>query len=186
MGRPPRMPSPDGRWQCSKCKDWKPSNQFYKSTSTAHGLTYYCKECQAGPHRETRIKRQTIAYRERLDADYRDLVSEEDKDQVAALYAESKRDPSLSYAWSVAEQVLEKEAVAEQLSRQYGETQSLQRIVKDDGTQTIHTGAGTDYDFVPIGPPPSGPKEVRRMTQEEIIAQASLPWKRPDGTLTDD
>ena len=44
-GRTPKLPDADGRYRCSKCREWKLSNQFNKNKFQTSGLSYACKPC---------------------------------------------------------------------------------------------------------------------------------------------
>lgn len=61
--RTPRKANDEGKYLCPDCKDWKDSDEFYKSAQTAVGVSTYCKVC----HR-ARIKRQNQKRKARLDA----------------------------------------------------------------------------------------------------------------------
>ena len=40
-----RLPNEEGEYQCSLCREWKPSWDYHKSTARSHGLHYACKPC---------------------------------------------------------------------------------------------------------------------------------------------
>lgn len=44
-GRTPKASDPDGRFRCSKCREWKAPDQFNKSKSQTSGLNYQCRPC---------------------------------------------------------------------------------------------------------------------------------------------
>lgn len=56
-GRPPKLPNSRGQWQCTKCKDWKDPNEFYKNVRTLNQLSSWCKLClnEAQTERYTRL-----------------------------------------------------------------------------------------------------------------------------------
>jgi erythromycin esterase-like protein len=63
QGRPAKVPNEDGEWKCSKCNQYKPASDFYKSRSTKNGLANYCKDCMQGYHRTHLNKQRLENYR---------------------------------------------------------------------------------------------------------------------------
>ena len=44
-GRIPKTPDEQGRYRCSKCKEWKLPTAFNKSKNQTSGLSYACRVC---------------------------------------------------------------------------------------------------------------------------------------------
>ena len=44
-GRVPKTPDEQGRYRCSKCKEWKLPTAFNKSKNQTSGLSYACRVC---------------------------------------------------------------------------------------------------------------------------------------------
>ena len=50
----------NGKYLCSLCQFWKPTNEFYKRDITPNSLSCWCKECG-----KTRTKEYRLKYPER-------------------------------------------------------------------------------------------------------------------------
>jgi hypothetical protein len=44
-GRHPKLPDAEGRYRCSKCRQWKLTTAFTKNKNQKSGLSYACREC---------------------------------------------------------------------------------------------------------------------------------------------
>lgn len=44
-GGVPKAPDAQGRYRCSKCREWKPVSEFSKNKNQLSGLNYACKPC---------------------------------------------------------------------------------------------------------------------------------------------
>jgi len=44
-GRAPKKPDAEGRYRCSKCREWKTPDQFNKNCNQKSGLNYMCRPC---------------------------------------------------------------------------------------------------------------------------------------------
>ena len=40
-----RGPDAAGNWRCARCGNWEQMDQFFKRTTSIHGLQYHCKKC---------------------------------------------------------------------------------------------------------------------------------------------
>lgn len=46
-GRVAKAPDEQGRYRCSKCREWKPPSAFSKNKNQISGLNYACKPCMS-------------------------------------------------------------------------------------------------------------------------------------------
>jgi hypothetical protein len=46
-GRVPKAPDEQGRYRCSKCREWKLPTAFSKNKNQVSGINYACKGCMA-------------------------------------------------------------------------------------------------------------------------------------------
>lgn len=44
-GRIPKAPNEQGKYRCSKCREWKDPSAFSKNKSQKNGLNYACQSC---------------------------------------------------------------------------------------------------------------------------------------------
>lgn len=44
-GRPPKFANSRGEWQCSKCKEWKPAEDYNVNVRASNGRASQCKAC---------------------------------------------------------------------------------------------------------------------------------------------
>ena len=46
--------------KCTKCKRWKPEDEFYKNRKPKDGLAWRCKKCISGGNRKPRERRLAV------------------------------------------------------------------------------------------------------------------------------
>jgi hypothetical protein len=77
MGRPQKVPTSDGRWQCSKCRFFKPPEDFYKNLRMSNGLTARCKDCVDAAQRHPRAESAYDMYRVYLRETYPQITADQ-------------------------------------------------------------------------------------------------------------
>jgi late competence protein required for DNA uptake (superfamily II DNA/RNA helicase) len=50
--RAKRVPNGAGEYKCARCQNYKPMDEYYKSSQTSVGIGSYCKACVAEKRRE--------------------------------------------------------------------------------------------------------------------------------------
>jgi hypothetical protein len=66
-GRVAKTPDADGKYRCSKCKEWKLPAAFNKNKNQKSGLSYACRECMRVATRKWNLPAKYNITAERFD-----------------------------------------------------------------------------------------------------------------------
>jgi hypothetical protein len=86
MARPMKTMNGDGHYRCSKCRRWKPPEEFYVNRNMSTGLHSRCKECFTTYHQQHKHDNMTRTYLKSVVAMY-PLASDEAQLKLADLLA---------------------------------------------------------------------------------------------------